>query len=76
VEEAFAIAEETQSSEKWKKVGDIALMQGQFSLAEKCFEQSKDFNSQLLFYSSCGDLLNLRRLAKDAEANGKYNVAF
>jgi hypothetical protein len=51
-------------------------MQGQFSLAEKCFEQSKDFNSQLLFYSSCGDLLNLRRLAKDAEANGKYNVAF
>ena len=28
VEEAFAIAEETQNADKWKKVGDIALMQG------------------------------------------------
>jgi len=51
-------------------------MQGQFSLAERCFEQSHDFNSQLLFYSSCGDLHNLKRLALAAETNGKYNVAF
>lgn len=76
VEEAFAIAEETQNADKWKKVGDIALMQGQFGLAEKCFKQSQDFNSQLLFYTSCGDLENLKRLAHAAETSGKYNVAF
>ncbi len=51
-------------------------MHGQFGLAERCFEKSSDFNSQLLFYSSCGDLENLTKVANNAEANGKYNVAF
>ena len=57
-------------------MGDIALMQGQFNLAERCFEKSADYNSQLLFYSSCGDLEALQRVAENADANGKYNVAF
>lgn len=52
------------------------MLSGQFSLAERCFDKSGDFNSQLLFYSSCGDLENLKRVADNAEANGKYNVAF
>lgn len=51
-------------------------MSGQFNLAERCFEKSGDFNSQLLFYSSYGDLENLRRVASEAEASGKFNVAF
>ena len=55
VEVAQGIAEEQQSSEKWRKVGDIALARGQFTLAEECFEKSQDFNSLLLFYSSYGD---------------------
>ena len=55
IEEAFKIAEEQTSLDKWKKVGDIALMAGQFELAEKCFDKSQDFNSLLLFYSSYGD---------------------
>ena len=76
VEDAFNIAEEQQSADKWRKVGDIALMQGQFNLAERCFEKSADYNSQLLFYSSCGDLEALQRVAENADANGKYNVAF
>ena len=38
--------------------------------------KSGDFNSQLLFYSSIGDLDNLIRVASEAEANGKFNVAF
>ncbi len=51
-------------------------MSGLFSLAERCFDKSADYNSQLLFYSSCGDLDALSRLAVNAESNGKYNVAF
>ena len=54
-EEAFAIAEEQQSVEKWKKVGDIALLAGFFTLAESCFKKSQDFNSLFMFYSSYGD---------------------
>jgi hypothetical protein len=33
------------SADKWRKVGDIALLSGQFSLAERCFEKSEDYNS-------------------------------
>lgn len=40
VKEAHQIAEKQNSSEKFKKVGDIALSCGQFTLAEQCFEQS------------------------------------
>ena len=76
VEVAQGIAEEQQSSEKWRKVGDIALARGQFSLAEECFEKSQDFNSLLLFYSSYGDQEGLQKLAQLAERNGKFNVAF
>lgn len=57
-------------------MGDIALMRGQFTLAEKCYTKSNDFNSLLLFYSSYGDHAGLLSLAKAAEEAGKYNVAF
>ena len=40
IDEAFNIAEEQESQEKWKKVGDIALNNGNFELAERCFEKS------------------------------------
>lgn len=76
MKEAFVIAEEQENTEKWKKVGDVALVQGNFKLAEECFSKSKDYNSQLLFYSSCGDAEGMEKLLEDAESNGKYNVAF
>ena len=76
VEDAYKIAEQQQSVEKWKKVGDIALSRGSFALAETCYDKSSDFNSLLLFYSSYGDLEGLKRLAERAELAGKYNVAY
>jgi len=59
IEEANEIAEDQQSVEKWKKVGDIALLAGYFSLAEQCFKKSQDYNSLLMFYSSIGDQAGL-----------------
>lgn len=76
VKEAFDIAEKQNSSEKFRKVGDIALMRGQFSLAEQCYEKSQDFNSLLLFYSSYGNEEGLQRMADNAFKAGKFNVAF
>ena len=61
-EDAFAIAEDQQSVEKWKKVGDIALLSGYFELSETCFKKSADYNSLLLFYSSYGDVEGLEYL--------------
>ena len=62
--------------EKWKKVGDIALLSGFFELAELCFKKSEDLNSLLLFYSSYGDQEGLTQLLDLAEQKGKYNIAF
>lgn len=76
IEDAYKIAEEQESLDKWKKVGDIALMAGAFDLAERCFDKSQDFNSLLLFYSSYGDVDGMQRVIENAEKNGKYNVAF
>lgn len=76
VKEAYEIAEKQNSSEKFKKVGDIALMSGQFSLAEQCFDKSQDFNSLLLFYSSYGNEEGLAAMADNAFKIGKFNIAF
>lgn len=76
IEEAFDIAEDQASIDKWKKVGDIALMAGAFQLAEKCFDKAQDYNSLFLFYSSYGDREGLSKVVEQAELNGKYNVAF
>jgi coatomer subunit beta' len=37
VDEAHKIAEAQQSNEKWRKVGDIALSRGNFTMAEDCY---------------------------------------
>jgi len=76
IQEASEIAEQQESQEKWKKVGDIALINGSFTLAEECFLKSDDFNSLFLFYSSYGDPEGLRKLVESAQAAGKYNVAY
>jgi coatomer subunit beta' len=73
---AFKIAEEQQSVEKWKKVGDIALLSGFFELAETCFKKAEDFNSLFLFYSSYGDEQGLKYLLDQSEEKGKYNIAY
>lgn len=75
-EEAFEIAEEQQNVEKWKKVGDVALLMGIFSLAETCFKKSKDYSSLFLFYSSYGDEEGVRFVLNEAEKEGKFNIAF
>jgi coatomer subunit beta' len=76
VDEAHKIAEAQQSNEKWRKVGDIALSRGNFTMAEDCYLKSQDFNSLLLFYGSYGDAQGLIKLVKDAKEAGKFNIAF
>jgi coatomer subunit beta' len=76
IEDAYKIAEEQESTDKWKKVGDIALLMGSFELSEKCFNKSQDYNSLLLFYSSYGDVEGLQKVVEESEKAGKFNVAF
>lgn len=76
VKEAAEIAEIQENAEKYKKVGDIALISGDFELAERSFKKGEDLNSLYLFYSSYGDEEGLREVCEKATEKGKYNVAF
>jgi coatomer subunit beta' len=49
-------------------VGDLALLVGNFTLAEQCFKASQDFNSLLMFYSSIGNKEGLEQVAKEAQS--------
>lgn len=60
---ATEIAEKTNNVAKWRILGDKALAEYKFKLAEKCLLNSKDLNGLLLFYLSSGDKVGLRNVA-------------
>ena len=77
LEEAFEIAQqETGSDTKWRMVGDLALLAGNFELAESCMHKAKDWNGLLLLYTSTAQGEKLRDLAEQTKNEGKMNVAF
>eukprot|EP00918_Siedleckia_nematoides_P007858 GHVU01017107.1.p1 GENE.GHVU01017107.1~~GHVU01017107.1.p1 ORF type:complete len:164 (-),score=49.94 GHVU01017107.1:49-540(-) len=61
---------------RWKQVGDMALEQGSFQLAEACFTEANDFSGLLLLYTSSADTKGLKRLAEMATEHKQFNVAF
>ena len=61
---------------KWRKLGDLALVKSDFALAEKCAWEAQDWSGLLLLYTSLGDGGGLLKLAQQATAQGKGNVGF
>ena len=61
---------------KWRRLGDLALSQGQVALAITCAERSNDTSGLLLLYSSRGDRAGMISLAEQAHSQGRFNVAF
>merc|ERR1719262_102482 len=49
---------------KWKTLGDVALEQGDFALARRCFNEAKDLGALFLVHTSCGDAPELRACAE------------
>eukprot|EP01015_Nassula_variabilis_P027077 TRINITY_DN5486_c0_g1_i20.p1 TRINITY_DN5486_c0_g1~~TRINITY_DN5486_c0_g1_i20.p1 ORF type:complete len:329 (+),score=83.77 TRINITY_DN5486_c0_g1_i20:67-1053(+) len=76
VDEAFKIAKQEDSANKWKQLGDLALIQGKVKVAIQALEASEDLSGLLLIYSSLGMKDGLRKLAEKAQATTKTNVAF
>lgn len=61
---------------KWRRLGDLALLNGDLSLAETCAKRSGDLSGLLLFYSSAGNKAGMLSLARQAQEIGRLNVAF
>ena len=73
---AADITKKSPNLARWKQVGDLALQQAHFEIAEKALFQANDLNSLLLMYTSIGDYNKVRGLADLALAKGRSNVAF
>merc|ERR1719343_1988529 len=55
---------------KWKTLGDVALEQGDFGLARRCFTEAKDLSALFLVHTACGDATELKAAADKAQASG------
>lgn len=75
-ETARTIANEEDVEHKWKSLGDLALSSFKYKLAIESFQKANDIESLFLLYTSFNDKQNLAKLAEQAKAKGKYNVAF
>lgn len=73
---ALGIARDKPSAGKWKLVGDIALAQAHFDVAQGALRNAKDYNGLLLLFTSLGDMNAVRQLSVEALAQGRSNVAF
>ncbi|KAF0720490.1 Aste57867_283 [Aphanomyces stellatus] len=69
-------ASATDTQHKWKQLGDLALNDGNYALAEDCARRSDDLSLLLLLFTSRGDRAKLAELADLATAKARHNVAF
>jgi len=76
LDQAYKIVLEGESDAKWKQLGDLVIANADFELAKECLGKAKDHAALLLLYSCQGDRAGIQKLAKDAEADGKTNIAF
>eukprot|EP01088_Endostelium_zonatum_P017031 TRINITY_DN4844_c0_g2_i1.p1 TRINITY_DN4844_c0_g2~~TRINITY_DN4844_c0_g2_i1.p1 ORF type:complete len:867 (-),score=183.19 TRINITY_DN4844_c0_g2_i1:46-2646(-) len=73
---AHSIAKESDSQHKWRQLSDLALMNGEFDLAEECMWSAEDINGLLLLYTSLSHAEGIARLAAKAKEQNKNNTAF
>ncbi|KAJ3004069.1 UNVERIFIED_CONTAM: Coatomer subunit beta', partial [Siphonaria sp. JEL0065] len=73
---AHEIAKEIDQEHNWKLVGDLALNNWMFDLAEDCLLKASDIEGLLLYYQAAGNAKGIKELAELAVEKGKHNIAF
>lgn len=64
------------SEQKWKQLGEVAMRQSRFDLAEECMEHAKDFSGLLMLYTAAGKAEKISGLADVTSNEEKTNIAF
>ena len=62
--------------QRWRRLADLGITQGDVPLALTCAEQAGDLSLSLLLYSCVGDRAALAALAARAAAQEQLNIAF
>eukprot|EP01133_Synstelium_polycarpum_P015913 gene15913-18917_t len=73
---AHEIALKSDSEQKYRHLGDLALTRGDVTLAENCLKKAEDLPGLLLLYTSTGNVAGMRELADMAEKKGQTNICF
>lgn len=73
---AYEIAAQVDQEEKWKILGDAAMGDWKFALAEECLKHAHDIEGLLLMYQAAGNVSGMVSVAEMAKNVGKHNIAF
>lgn len=73
---ALTICKKSATQTRWKQVGDLALQQAYFDVAEESLLNAGDFNGLLLLHTSTSNFAAIKSLGSAALSKGKANVAF
>ena len=76
IKEAYEIAVKENNLNKWKQIGDLALINGHFQIAIDSLKAANDINGLFLILSSLGMKDELKVLAEKASESTRYNIAF
>ena len=76
LESSKADDDSTDGQSRWRRLGDLALSQGDVKLAQYCASHSGDLSGLLLLHSASGNKEGILNLAAKARELGRSNVAF
>lgn len=73
---AYELAKQADNEDKWRQLSTAAAARSELPLAGECLGRAKDYGGLLLLATSAGSDKLMSKLASEASANGKTNVAF
>lgn len=76
LDDCLALCEQVREPLAWKKLGDLALSNGRFDIAETAFANCDDLNSLLLIALSTANIELLERVSQTAQEKGNFSVAY
>ncbi|XP_050693669.1 coatomer subunit beta'-like isoform X4 [Eriocheir sinensis] len=76
LEVCHQLAAEAGSEHKWRLVADLAQQRGDLQMAQTCLLRAHDYPGLLLQATATGNASFIREVGKEAEGQGRNNVAF
>jgi len=76
LEIALKLARESENSQKWSQLADVASSKNNMSLVKECMQKANDLSGLLLLSTASGDAQLLEVVGAAGSAQGHHNLAF